>query len=146
VSSHVLQLWPFVLKRTLLQERAAGDYTFEQAVAVIARVRADLATARRQRLESLEQLNELRAALENEKAFAQRTYDGHAKTINELRVDVHDLTVERDQLKAQIEANSIANWRKATAEILQLRADLKEAANTIMRLKSGMVLGRGVLV
>jgi chromosome segregation ATPase len=138
VSSHVLKLWPFVLKRTLLQERAAGDYTFEQAVAVIARVRADLATARRQRLESLEQLNELRVDVHDltvERDQLQGVVSVNAESMSRLQAEKGTLKKQVEELKSEIEANSIDNWRKATAEILQLRADLKSAADTIVRLK-----------
>lgn len=137
MSSHILalapalaRLWPFVLKRTLLQERTAGDYAMSNASFWLSATRDDLKRSRR--------ANE------------------------ELLVDVHDLTVERDQLQALVSVNaevaSIASWRKSAATIarletendqlraklqegvetvVQLRADLKAAADTIVRLKGG---------
>jgi hypothetical protein len=107
VSSYILELggylvervaeaWPFVLKRTLWQERAAGDYIVEHA----------------------------------------------RKQLDELRALLNHFREENAGLKSEIEANSIANWRKATAEILQLRADLKSAADTILRLQRGLTFYR----
>jgi hypothetical protein len=91
VSSHIVKLWPFVLKRTLLQEREAGDYAMSNASFWLSATRDDLKSARR----------------------------------------------ELEELKAANEALNIAEWRKAAAENAQLRADLKAAADTIVRLKGG---------
>ena len=83
MSSHILKLWPFVLKRTLLQERTAGDWAMSNACAWLGRYRDDLKSARR----------------ENEELRETNTFLGEQER--------------------------------------KLRADLKVAADTIVRLKGG---------